>query len=119
VSGDGFRNALAAGQAGADELERVAPVGLGTARADGIATVAARLVDHPVGQVVGVNVGGDLAGRGVDVAERAAQQDGTGAGGGGPGVRQPRFVGVRADGGGGERHLAQARIIGESGALLD
>ena len=91
-------DALAAGEPGAEQVEGVAPVGLGAAGADVGAAVAAGLVDHLVGQVVGADRAGDLAGRRVDVADGAAQQDGPGAGGGGPHVRQPGVVGVAADG---------------------
>jgi len=115
VGGDGSGDALAAGQPGAQELERVAAVGFGAAGVGDGAAVAARLVDEPVGQVVGVNRGGDLAGCRVDAADGAAQLHGMGAGGGGPGVVQPRVVGVGADRGGGECLLAQAGITGVGG----
>ena len=80
-------DAFAAGEPGADQLVGVAPVGLGAGRADRGAAVPARGVDHPVGQGVGVQGAEDLAGGGVQVADRAAEPDGAdaAAGGGGPG----------------------------------
>ena len=109
VPGHGLGDALAAGQPGADQVEGVAAVGFGAAGAGGGAAVAAGLVDHVVGQVVGADRAGDLSGRGVDVADGAAQQDGAGAGGGGPHVGQPGVVGVQPDRGGREGDLFAGR----------
>src|SRR5690606_41607058 len=50
---DGVRDAFAADQAGADEVEGVGPVGFGAGGADGGAAVFAGHVEHPVGHVVG------------------------------------------------------------------
>ena len=116
VPGHGLGDALAAGQPGADQVEGVAPVGLSAAGAGGGPPVAARLVDHLVGQVVGADRAGDLAGRGVDVADRAAQQDGPGTGGGGPHMGQPGVVGVQPDRGGGNGDLFQAGVGSGRGA---
>ena len=75
VDGDGFGDALASGEPGADELVGVGAVGLGAGRADRGAAVSARQVDHLVRVVVGVEGGEDLSGRGVDVADGAAEPD--------------------------------------------
>ena len=48
VAGDTIRDALAAAEAGEDQLVGVGPVGLGAGRADGGPAVAAGLVDHAV-----------------------------------------------------------------------
>ena len=69
MPGDGLGYALASGRPGADEVEGVAPVGLGAAGAGGGAAVAAGLVDGAVGQVVGADRAGDLAGRSIGVAD--------------------------------------------------
>ena len=116
VAGDRIGDALAACEPGADEVEGVAAVGLGAAGAAGGAAVAAGLVDGLVGQVVGADGAGYLAGRGVDVADVAAQQDGAGAGGGGPDVREPGVVGVAPDGRGGEGDVFEAGVGGGGGA---
>ena len=68
-------HALATGQPGPDELVGVGPVGLGARRAHGRAAVAARDVDRPVRQVLGVQAVEDLASDGVDVPDGATQPD--------------------------------------------
>lgn len=61
---DGGGDGLAAGQTAADDLEGVTGVDPGTVGAlDGTA-VAVRLVQRPVGQLVGVLLGQDSAGAG-------------------------------------------------------
>ena len=110
VGGDVGGDSFAAGQAGADELERVPAVGFGAGRAGGDAPVAACLVDHAVRQGRGVRGGQDLARARVDAVDVAVQADGVGAGGGGPDVIQPGGVGVRVDRAGGE--LRWAGVVG-------
>ena len=92
MGGDGRGDALAAGQPGADEVVGVAAVGLGAAGAGGDAPVAARLVDHPVRHADRGDGAQELTGRGVDVADVAAEPDGAGAGGGVPDVIEPGVI---------------------------
>ena len=66
VGGDGFGDAFAAGQAGADELVGVAAVGFGAGRAGRGAAVAAGFVDHPVGHAEGGHRAQQFAGARVD-----------------------------------------------------
>ena len=116
VPGHGLRDALASGQPGADQVEGVAPVGFGATRAGGGPPVAARLVDHVVGQVVSADRAGDLSGRGVHVADGAAQQDGPGTGGCSPHMGQPGVVSVQPGRGGWEGDLFQAGVDSGRGA---
>lgn len=70
VGGDVFGGALAAAQAGGDQVEGVAAVDLGAGRAAGGAAVVAadeELAGREVGGVEVVKDAADLAGRGVDV----------------------------------------------------
>ena len=97
VGGHRLGDALPACQSRADQVEGVAPVDLSAAGAGRRAAVTAGLVDHLVGQVIGADRAGDLAGGRVDVADGTAQQDGPGAGGGGPDVRQPGVIGIQPD----------------------
>ena len=101
VGGDGGGDAFAACQSGADEVVGVAAVGFGAAGAGGGAAVAAGLVDHLVGQVVGGDGVQQLAGIRVDVLEVAVQPDGAGASGGVPDVVEPGEVAVTSTGPGG------------------
>ena len=64
MRGDRGGDALAAGQAAADDLEGVTGVDPGAVGALGGTAVAARLVERPVGQLVGVPLGEDPAGAG-------------------------------------------------------
>jgi len=98
VGGDGFRDAFAAGQAGADELVGVAAVGLGAGRAGRGAAVAAGLVNHPVRHAEGGYRAQQLAGARVDDPQISVQADGVGAPGGGPDVIEPAEVAVTAPG---------------------
>src|SRR5207253_974827 len=91
VTGDGVGDAFAADQAGADELERVAAVDLCAARADGGAAVAARFVDHPVGQVGDRDAAAVSGGR-VDVLDVGGEADRAGTPGGRTDVVQPGVV---------------------------
>src|SRR5690606_19610806 len=85
VERHGGLDGLAADEAGADDLVGVALVGL-RARGAGVgAAVAARLVDHAVGHVLG-RAGVGFAGAGVDGGDVAVQEHGVGAAGGGPDV---------------------------------
>src|SRR6185437_12570690 len=92
VGGDRRGDALTADEPGPDELVGVAAVGLGAAGAGGEAAVAARLVDHSVRHAEGGDGAQELAGRGVDVADVAAQLDGTGAGSGMPDMTEPGVI---------------------------
>jgi hypothetical protein len=92
VDGDGFGDAFAAGQAGADELVGVGTVGFGARRADRGAPVSAGQVDDLVRCVIGVQGADDLAGCGVDVADPAAQPDRADAAAGGEGGAEPVVV---------------------------
>lgn len=70
VCGDVFRGALAAAQAGGDQVEGVAAVDLRTGRAAGRAAVVAadeELAGREVVRVEAVEDAADLTGRGVDV----------------------------------------------------
>ena len=73
--GDGLGDALAARQARADELPGVALVHRRAGRADGLAAVAARDVQHSPVLGGGVVDGGGLAGGQVDGVDAAAQPD--------------------------------------------
>jgi hypothetical protein len=53
VLGDSVGDALAAAQAGADQVVGVLAVAVGAWRADGLAAVAARLAQNPVGLAAG------------------------------------------------------------------
>ena len=77
---DGLGDALAAGHTGADELPGVALVDLRAGRADGLAAVAARHVQHSPGLAGRVVDRGDLARGPVDGLDAAVQADGVGAG---------------------------------------
>src|SRR5690606_29197630 len=96
VFGDGVRDAFAADQAGADEVEGVGPVGFGAGGADGGAAVFAGHVEHPVGHVVGDAL--DLAAtiRAVPFGFQA-EPDRVGAGAGGGDVGEPGVVVGSAD----------------------
>ena len=74
---DGHRvgDALAAFQAGGEELVGVGPVGGRTGWAAGLAAGAARLQQHPVRLPLGVVDGADLAGGPVGVLDPAGQAD--------------------------------------------
>ena len=80
VLSDRFGDALAAGQAGADELAGVALVDGRAGRAGRLAAVAARDVQHAARFSVGAVGGGGLAGGQVDGGDAAAQPDGARAG---------------------------------------
>jgi hypothetical protein len=70
VGGDAFRDALAAAQAGGDQVEGVAAVDLGAGRAAGRAAVVAadqQVTGREGGGVEAVEDVADLAGAGVDV----------------------------------------------------
>jgi hypothetical protein len=70
VGGDAFRDALAAAQAGGDQVEGVAAVDLGAGRAAGGAAVVAadqEVTGREGGGVEAVEDVADLAGAGVDV----------------------------------------------------
>ena len=82
VRGDRLRDALASGQARADELPGVPLVHLGAGRADGLAAVAAGDVQHSPVLGGGVVDGGGLAGGPVDGVDAAAQPDRVRAGAG-------------------------------------
>ena len=69
VGGDGGGDAFAADEPGADEVVGVAAVGFGAAGAGGGAAVAAGLVHHLVGHVVGGDGAQEFAGGGVDVLD--------------------------------------------------
>ena len=76
VGGDGVGDALAAGQAGPDELAGVALVDGRAGRADRLAAVAAGDVQHAAGFGRGSVVdGGEFAGGQVDRVDAAAQPD--------------------------------------------
>ena len=75
VRGDRLGDALAAGQAGADELPGVALVDRRAGRADGLAAVAARDVQHSPVLGGGVVDRGEFAGGQVDGVDAAAQPD--------------------------------------------
>ena len=75
MRGDRLGDALAAGQARADELAGVALVDGRAGRADGFAAVAARDVQHAAGLGGGVVDRGGLAGGQVDGVDAAAQPD--------------------------------------------
>ena len=92
VSGDVGGDAFAADEPGAEEVVGVAAVGLGAAGAGGGAPVAACLVDRPVRHADRGDGAQQLAGRGVDVLDVAAQPDRAGAGGGVPDVIEPGVV---------------------------
>ncbi|GHJ11458.1 hypothetical protein TPA0907_58250 [Micromonospora humidisoli] len=92
VRADGGGDGLAAGQAAADDLEGVTGVDPGAVGALGGTAVPARLVERPVGQLVGVLLGQDPAGAGLDGGEGAGQADRAGAATGGAGVLQPAEV---------------------------
>ena len=81
--GDGLGDALAAGQARADELPGVALVHRRAGRADGLAAVAAGDVEHSPVLGGGVVDRGGLAGGQVDGVDAAAQPDRVGAVAGG------------------------------------
>ena len=78
VPGDVGGDAFAADEPGAEEVVGVAAVGLGAAGAGGGAPVPACLVDGPVGHADRGDGAQQLAGRGVDVLDVAAQPDGPG-----------------------------------------
>ena len=80
MSGDRFGDAFAAGQTGADELAGVALVDRRAGRADRLAAVAARDVQHSPGLGRSVVDGGGLAGGAVDGLDVAVQTDGVRAG---------------------------------------
>jgi predicted metal-dependent phosphotriesterase family hydrolase len=70
VCGDAFRDALAAAQAGGDQVEGVAAVDLGAGRATGGAAVVAadqEVTGREAGGVEAVEDVADLTGAGVDV----------------------------------------------------
>ena len=79
VRGDGLGDAFASGQARADELLRVALVHRRAGRADRLAAVAARDMQHSPGFGGGVIDGRDLPARQVDGVDPAAQPDRAGA----------------------------------------
>ena len=85
----GAGDALAAGQAATDDLVGVALVDPGAVRARRFAAVAARLVERPVGQLVGVLLAQDSAGVAVDRGDGAGEADRADAAAGGAGVLQP------------------------------
>ena len=93
------RDAMASGQARADHLVGVLPVGLGTRGTDGRAAVAARLVDHPVGQVLSGDIAEEFTGGEVDVPDGAVQPNRASASGRRPDVIEPGIV-VTASGAG-------------------
>ena len=71
MRGHGLGDALAAGQAGADDLPGVVLVDLGAGRADVLAAVAAGDQQHAAGFGVGVVHGAGLAGGAVDGVDAA------------------------------------------------
>ena len=85
-------DALAADQPGADDLEGVTAVGLGAAGAGGGAPVPACLVDRPVRHADRGDGAQQLAGRGVDVLDVAAQPDRAGTSGGVPDMIEPGVI---------------------------
>ena len=82
VRGDGLGDALASGQSGADELAGVALVHRRAGRADRLAAVAARDVQHSAGLGGGVVAGRNFSSGEVDDVDLAAQPDRVGAGAG-------------------------------------
>ena len=75
MGGDGGRDALAAAEAGAQQLVGVGAVPLGAGRADRGSAVPARLVEHPVGQVAGVKQRPQFAGGWVRQVRGTAEPD--------------------------------------------
>ena len=92
VGGDGFGDAFAADQPGADDMVGVAAVGLGAGWAGRGPAVAARFVDHPVGHGFGGVGPEQLPGAGVDDAQVAVEADRVPASGGRPDVIEPGEV---------------------------
>jgi hypothetical protein len=76
VLADAVGDALAALEAGGQELVGVGPVGGRTRWAAGLAAGAARLEQHPIRLPVGVIDGADLAGCAVGLVDPAGQADG-------------------------------------------
>lgn len=121
VPADRGGDALAAGQSATDNLVGVALVDPGAVRAHRLAAVTARLVQRPVGQLVGVLLAQDSAGVAVDGGDGAAEADRASTAAGGAGVLQPagelRRSGAMQDLGvttGGEA----GAVGGEDGCLL-
>jgi hypothetical protein len=79
VGGNGFGDALAAGQPGADELVGVGAVDLGAGQAPGRAAGLARDGQHAAGFVDGGVAVQEFPGAAVDVVDAAAQENGLGA----------------------------------------
>src|SRR5215216_4990956 len=90
------RDALAAAEAGGDQVPGVAAVGLGAGRADGCAAVAAGLERHAVRLVLGGVGLADLAGALVGLLDAAGQPHRVGAGGGPHGPNSSSGGHVRA-----------------------
>jgi hypothetical protein len=76
MRGDGLGHALAALQAGGQQLVGVGPVGGGTGRAPGLPPGATRLQQHPIRLALGVVDLPDFAGLAVGVLNPAGQPDG-------------------------------------------
>ena len=83
MRGDGLGDALAAGQAGADDLAGVVLVDRGAGGADVLAAVAAGDQEHAAGFGVGVVHDAGLAGGAVDGVNAALEADRAGAVAGG------------------------------------
>ena len=79
VRGDGLRDALAAGQPGADDLPGVVLVDAGAGGAGVLAAVPAGDAQHAAGFAVGVVDDAGLAGGAVDGADPACEADRAGA----------------------------------------
>ena len=96
--GDGVRDALAAPQAGGDELVGVAAVGPRAGRADGFTAIAAALQQRLIRLTDGGERGSHLSGRGVDGVDAAAQPDRPAAVAGGPqlAIKALPLLGVRS-----------------------
>src|SRR5918993_4715662 len=73
---DAVGDALAALEAGGQELVGVGPVGGRTRRAAGLPPSAARLEQHPIGLPLAVIDSADLAGLAVGVVDAAGEADG-------------------------------------------
>ena len=119
VGGDVGGDAFAAVQACLDDLVGVAAVGFGAGRADRGAAGAAGRVDDVIGHGAGGRAADDLAGRGVDVGDLAAQPYRVGAALSGGGVGEPPGVAVLADAGkqlsGSGRGSRPQAVIGPGG----